>query len=120
MEEFKKILETEKQTLITELETIAVQNSVTGDWIAQPAKITGEADENLTADSTEDWNERRAVVAQLETRYHNVVIALNKFADNSFGRCELCDEDIEADRLNANPAARTCKLHIERERELPF
>ena len=120
MEEFKKELESEHKNLISELETIAVQDTKTGDWVAKPDAITGEADENVSADTTEDWNERRALVAQLETRYHNVVLALKKFEDNTFGRCEICEEVIESDRLNANSAARTCKIHLERERELPF
>ncbi len=120
MEDYKKILEEEHNKLVTELRTIAVQNTETGDWVAQPEKITGEADKNITADSVEDWNERRAIVAQLETRYHNVVLALNKFIDNTFGQCEICDEPIETDRLQVNSAARTCKIHMERGRELPL
>ena len=120
MEEHKKYLETELENLVAELKTIAVQDSNTGDWVAQPEKVTAEADANVGADTTEDWNERRAVVGQLETRYHNVLIALKKFEDGSYGTCEICGEQIEADRLDANPAARTCKIHLERERELPL
>ena len=120
MEELKKQLEVEHKNLVAELETVAVQDTKTGDWIAKPDSLVGEADPNMTADTTEDWNERRALVAQLETRYHHVVMALKKFADNAFGKCEICDETIEDDRLVANPAARTCKMHLERERELPF
>lgn len=120
MEEHKKYLETELENLVSELQTIAVQDSKTGDWVAQPEKVTIEADANVGADTTEDWNERRAMVGQLETRYHNVLIALKKFEDDTFGICEICGEAIEEDRLSANPAARTCKIHLERERELPF
>ncbi len=120
MNEFKKELEKEQKNLVSELKTVAVQDTRTGDWIARPDTITGEADENVSADTTEDWNERRALVAQLETRYHNVTLALKKFVEGSFGKCEICEESIENDRLNANPAARTCKMHLERERELPF
>jgi RNA polymerase-binding transcription factor DksA len=74
----------------------------------------------VTADTTEDWNERRATIASLETRYHNVLLALKKFDSNTFGVCEVCKEPVEPPRLLANPSARTCKLHLERERELPF
>ncbi len=120
MDEYKKDLENEHSNLVSELETIAVQDTRTGDWIARPDALTGEADENVSADTTEEWNERRALVAQLETRYHNVSLALKKFTDNTFGKCEICEEQIENDRLNANAAARTCKIHLERERELPL
>ena len=120
MNEYKTKLEEEKEQLIAELKTIAIQNAETGDWVAKPDAITGEADGNVIADTTEEWNERRALMAQLETRYHNVVLALKKFENGTFGICEISDEQIEKDRLDANPAARTCKLHLERERELPL
>ena len=120
MEEHKKYLKTELENLVNELNMIAVQDQKTKDWVARPEKVTGEADSNVTADNTEDWNERRALMGQLETRYHNVLIALDKFESNSFGICEVCNEMIEPDRLDANKAARTCKMHLEKERELPF
>ena len=120
MDDLKKELETEFENLVEELKTIAVQDANTGDWIAQPTPISGEADENVSADTTEDWNERRALLAQLETRYHNVKLALKKFEEGTYGKCEISGEPIEEDRLKANPAARTCKMHLERERELPL
>lgn len=120
MNQWQKILEDEKNTLLTELKTIAVENSESGDWVAKPDNLVGEADPNVTADNTEEWNERRALVAQLETRYHNVKLALHKIENNTYGICEVCGEHIENDRLKANPAARTCKIHLEHERELPF
>jgi RNA polymerase-binding transcription factor DksA len=39
--------------------------------------------------------------------------ALTKIAEGKFGMCETGgDHPIEADRLAANPAARTCKEHM--------
>ena len=118
--ELKQRLEAELTELKAELTTIATLEPVTGDWVAVPAKGTGNnADENVAADTAEDWGERRATVAQIEMRYQNIDRALKKFADGSFGICEISQAPIEDDRLMANPAARTCKLHLERERELP-
>ena len=120
--DIKKNLETEYSELRSELETIAVENTETGDWIARPTsgQVGNNADENVAADNTEEWNERRALMAQLEIRYNNIKKALAKFITNSFGYCELCNEQIEDDRLLANNSARTCKVHIERGRELPM
>lgn len=120
MNDWKQILETEKAKLEDELKSIAIENKDTGDWVAKPDNLIGEADPNVTADNTEDWNERRALVAQLETRYHNVKLALHKIEAGTYGICEVCGEKIETDRLGANSAARTCKIHLEHERELPF
>jgi RNA polymerase-binding transcription factor DksA len=54
-------------------------------------------------------------VAELELRLKDINDALNKIerADGSYGKCETSGEMIEEDRLMANPAARTCKLHME-------
>jgi RNA polymerase-binding transcription factor DksA len=30
----------------------------------------------------------------------------------AYGTCKICGEKIEEDRLEANPAAQTCKLHM--------
>jgi len=40
--------------------------------------------------------------------------ALERLDEGSFGICEVCHESIEADRLFANPLARTCLDHMAR------
>lgn len=120
MNEYIKILENQKEELVSELKKIAVQNEHTGDWVATPEEHSGEADKNVAADTAEDWNERRAILSQLEMRFHNISLALDKVEKNTFGICEVCQEKIEEERLTVNPSARTCKLHLERERELPL
>ncbi|MEK7639194.1 MAG: TraR/DksA C4-type zinc finger protein [Patescibacteria group bacterium] len=108
-------------SLTSELEAIATREPSTGDWVAVPVSDElGNADSNVEADAVEDWNERRATVAELEMRYRSVARTLEKISNGTFGICEICQEKIEIDRLNANPAARTCKVHMERERELPL
>ncbi|MCA9354119.1 MAG: TraR/DksA C4-type zinc finger protein [Candidatus Kaiserbacteria bacterium] len=120
-EALKTRLETELDQVITELNTIAAQNPDTGDWVARidPVEI-GNADENVVADTTEDWDTNRALLTQLETRYRNITRALEKFATDTYGICEISGEPIEEARLNANPAARTNIANIDRESELPI
>lgn len=115
---YNKELAEELIELTKELRTIATQHPTSGDWVAVPSEDQHNADQNVEADTVEDWNERRATVAQLETRYFNIKKALDKFDTSTYGSCELCGEEIETDRLDANPAARTCKIHLEKEREL--
>ena len=118
-EAFKIQLETELDNVTTGLKEVAVQSPDTGDWVAIPvAKDIGNADENVGADAVEEWNERRALMAQLEIRYRNITRALKKMEDGSFGICEISGEPIEAARLEANPAARTNMANIDREKEL--
>jgi RNA polymerase-binding transcription factor DksA len=51
----------------------------------------------------------------LEVRYNEIKSALKKIeesAPGAYGLCEVGGEQIEEDRLEANPAARTCKAHM--------
>lgn len=118
-QKYKNQLETMLDEIITDLETIAVYDTTTGDWVAKPDTTDGnEADANVEADIVEDWNERRAILSQLETRYNNIKKALKKIEDGTYGICEISRENIETDRLDANPAARTCKKHMDEENQL--
>ncbi len=107
--------------LTEELKTIGIHNPENpSDWIATP-EGTGEnlPDLNDAADRAEEWGERRALIATLETRYNNITLAHKKIEERTYGVCEMNGEEIEADRLDANPAARTCKAHIDEEANLP-
>jgi len=120
-EVFKIQLETELGKVTSELEVIAVQSPETGDWVAIPvADDMGNADSNVEADVVEEWNERRALMEQLEIRYRNIVRALEKIKNDTYGICEISAEPIETERLEANPAARTNLANIDREKELPL
>jgi RNA polymerase-binding transcription factor DksA len=113
-------LEEELATLTKELEGLGIHNPQTKeDWIPTPKDVgTPEADQNVVADRSEDWAERRGTLDALETRYNNIVRALDAIAGGTYGICEIGGEEIEADRLEANPAARTCKAHITDEASL--
>ena len=117
---YKERLESELAELTKELQSLGIHNpQVPEDWIATPSEAAdAEPDPNEQADRVEDWQERRATLALLETRYNNINRALKKITDNEYGVCEIGGEEIEEDRLDANPAARTCKEHLEEEAKL--
>ena len=54
-------------------------------------------------------------IGEIETRYNEVKHALDKIEGypEKYGMCEVSNQPIEHDRLEANPAARTCKKHLE-------
>lgn len=119
-EEMKTRLATELAELTQELKGLGIHNpDVPEDWIATPEDVaTPEADPNVAADRNEDWAEKRGTLDALETRFNNIKRALKKIEDDAYGVCEICTAEIEADRLEANPAARTCKAHINDEADL--
>ena len=117
---YKTQLEDMLDTIIRDLERIAHYDAPNDDWVAKPEANTGEADPNVEADVVEDWNERRATVNELETRYQNIKRALKKIEDGTYGICEVSGELIDEARLEANPAARTCSEHKNQEHNLPL
>lgn len=120
-EKYKAQLTQMLAELTEELQTLGIKNpEVASDWIATPEGVdVVQADPNVGADRVEDWEAKRATLAQLETRYNNINRALKKIEDGTYGVCEICGEEIETDRLDANPAARTNKAHINDEADLP-
>lgn len=105
------MLQSEFETLHTELSGIGVQNTITGDWSAVPVETDGEAESDYTdqADYVEDFESRSARLGEIEKKYKDVVDALAKMDNGTYGICEKSGKPIELDRLMANPAARTCK-----------
>ncbi len=118
---YQEILEAQLITVTTELNDIAVLDPESKDWIIKTADLDhNEADENNQADAAEEADERVAIMAELENRYNAIKRALDKLKQGTYGICEISGEAIEEDRLAANPAARTCTLHMEQEHELPL
>ena len=120
-DEYKARLEAELKSVEAELKSIAVEDTNTGDWVAIPVgEDLQTADENTEADAIEEWDTRRAILAQLEISHRNIKLALQKITDGNYGICEISGEPIETERLQANPAARTNIANRDREKELPL
>ena len=107
---FKKILEDELKTLEAELKTVGHKNPANpADWEATPGEFsTDKADENEIASNIEQYEDKTAILKQLEIRYNEVKDALKRIADNTYGNCSVCGKPIEQARLEANAAATTC------------
>ncbi len=111
-ENFKKKLEEEKKVLLEELGTLGKKNPEDGEWEATVEGST-EADRNDLGDRFEDFEEKSSMINPLEKRLTDVTDALKKIQDGTYGICETSGEPIEEERLEANPAARTCIKHME-------
>ncbi len=111
---FEEKLEEEKALLGKELEKVGRRNPDNlSDWEATPSdKDSSQADENTVADSIEDYEENIAIVNTLEARYVDLRSALEKIKNSTYGLCEVCSEEIDIERLEANPSARTCRKHM--------
>jgi RNA polymerase-binding protein DksA len=107
---YKTKLEEEKKLLIDELTTLGRVDSG-GDWEATPSdEINQEVqDEADMAERAEDYEEKSIKLNSLELRLTDIKKALGKIESKDYGICENCGKEIETDRLEANPAATTCK-----------
>ncbi len=97
---FKNKLESEKADLEQEL-------------VKLPRPEEGEPEFNdEIADRLENKDEEDEVKINFAERLREIDDALAKIVDGRYGVCEISGEEIELDRLEANPAARTCKKHL--------
>lgn len=110
---FKNKLDAELKLVENELKELGWKNPTTGEWEATGGDIDASATESdELADKQEEYEERREEIEPLEARWSDLKLALDKIDEGGFGTCEADGEPIEEDRLEANPAARTCKAHM--------
>ncbi len=110
---FKKRLEEEKELVEKELSEIATRDPQNPtNWLPKKPSEESSPDENDNADIDEEIGARAAEVNELEGRLNEIIRALEKIEGGTYGICEISGEPIEEDRLEANPAARTCKAHM--------
>jgi RNA polymerase-binding transcription factor DksA len=113
-EHFKSRLEAELQTVEKELDELGLKIAkndweATGDTLDVASPM---ADSNEAADQLEEFSERQGQTSALEEQHKDIKDALAKIEAGTYGTCEVDGEAIEMDRLEANPAARTCKEHM--------
>ncbi len=101
-EEFKIKLEEELDVVVQELADLGHED------IDHTATETDEI-----ADRMEAEEESSSETAALLARKKEIVAAMSRMVAGTYGFCEECGEKIEEDRLEANPAAATCKAHME-------
>ena len=103
----------EKERLETQLATVGRRNPANpNDWEALPSETGQESDPNDVAEMIEGYEGNTAILKDLEIRYNDVLAALARIDAGTYGVCEVSGEAIEAARLDADPAARTCKAHL--------
>ena len=106
---FKKLLDQELIRLEKDLSSIALKDPDNPDvWILKPEEEhEAESDKNDAADDIEEFDTNNSILAELADRYRDVVIALEKIEEGSYGIDEVDGEPIPLDRLAVNPSART-------------
>ena len=93
-------LEDEREHLKAQLADLGVDGGIAYDEnFADSGQVAAEQGEN------------RALIGQLEETLSEVERALAKLDEGTYGRCEVCGNDIGEARLEAMPATRYCIDH---------
>ena len=110
LEELKTALLKEKQELEENLEKIAKPvNKEAGDYETTFDQLGDDPDENATEVS--EYSGNLAVENTLEKRLQEINEALKRMEEGTYGFCFNCGggkQEINIERLKANPAAKTC------------
>jgi RNA polymerase-binding transcription factor DksA len=109
-------LEDEKKLLEDELSDLGKVDKK-GDWEATPdSEMASQEvqDEGDMAERAEDYEERSIKLNTLESRLSDINKAILKMEGEDYGICENCKKEIESDRLEVNPAAKSCKNCMEK------
>lgn len=108
--ELKKKLEEEQALLKKDLLKFANKDKkIADDYDTRFPDFGGRSsspDEN--ANETEAYENLLAIEYALELRLKDVSEALARIKESNYGNCEICKKEIVLNRLNANPAAKTC------------
>lgn len=120
---YEELLNIERDRLLSELEKLAFRDDENpNDWVPRRPNQNisdGEAVEELElAEEIEKFENNTATVKELEARLNEVLAALDRIKDGTYGIDEISGEKIAANRLEANPAARSSvenAPHLEQE-----
>lgn len=111
--ELKAKLENERAVLEEELDGIATKDPKNPEnWQVKSDDLSEIEFREEVAERLEELDGREAETLPLESRLHEVRLALARMSKGTYGNCNVCGQAIEVERLEANPAAQTCKTHL--------
>lgn len=108
IDELKKKLELQKDSLQKELESFATPDpNLKNNWDAKyPNREDSDKDE--AADDAQEYDNALSLEHSLESKLKDVSSALEKIDNGTYGVCENCGKAISEERLEACPEAKTC------------
>jgi RNA polymerase-binding protein DksA len=107
LDEFKKTLLEEKEKLEKSLGKIAHPiNKKMGDYETSFKNIGNDKEDNAT--EVDQYTHDLSVETSLEKKLQEVLGALERIENGTYGKCLNCGEDIPIERLKANPDSKDC------------
>lgn len=107
IEELRTLLLKEKDQLESNLSRIArLVDKKEGDYETNFEEIGSDKDDNAT--EVDQYAGNVSVETSLEKQLQDVLEALKKIENGTYGICENCHKEIDIERLRANPSAKNC------------
>lgn len=107
LEELKSQLLKEKEELEKNIGRIARPvDKEEGDYETTFDDIGNDRDDNAT--EVDQYSDNLSVETTLEKKLQDVIDALERMENGTYGICENCQKEISIERLKANPSAKTC------------
>lgn len=107
LEELKGQLLAEKENLEKNLEKIARPvDKKEGDYETTFDDIGSDRDDNAT--EVDQYSDNLSVETTLEKKLQDVLDALERMENGTYGKCLNCQKEIDIERLKVNPSAKTC------------
>ena len=107
LNELKNALLSKKSELEENLGRIAKPiDQKTGEYETSFDEVGTDRDDNTT--EVEEYADNLPVEITLEQKLHDVMEALKKIDEGTYGICEKCGKEIAIERLRVNPSAKTC------------
>lgn len=100
-------------------ETLAASRSLAGEGALGGELSTVDQHPGDIATDLTDRETAQALEASVRAQIARVDAALARVEAGTYGRCEVCSREIELERAEILPAARTCIEHREQEAKLP-
>ncbi len=109
LKELKIKMEKERDALEEMMKEFAKESDQNpGDWNTRFPNFKAEGTLDEEADEVEEYSSLLPIERTLETKLQNINDALNKIEKEKYGKCEVCDKDIQKERLELIPEAKTC------------
>jgi RNA polymerase-binding protein DksA len=107
LDELKAALVAEKEELEKNLGRIARPvDKEEGDYETSFEELGTDKDDNAT--EVDQYTQNLSVENTLEKKLQEVLDALERMENGTYGKCTNCAGEIPVERLRANPSARTC------------
>ena len=106
----EKLLE-EKKDLEQDLQTESTATPLEADGLTAKYPDYGDKEEE-NASEVADYSTNVTLEKQIEKSLKAVNYALEQIDKGEYGKCQVCGEEIEQERLLANPTAQQCLKHV--------